>query len=247
MCVVTSRDQICMPVAGRSVIKPVREVYYTLTMAYVSVVWTAAMSFRKTRDLRSPSPSRPRSVIGMSAGTAGDADTLALRQTGTLLVPGAVWLFCALGLGDALVEGTAGYVLKTALLMVAIAFAAWLFLASPCLLVAEDGLRVVNPLRVHWIPFGALETVEVSGLTTVAARRASGRLTVVTSWNGPGVSQKFADSTSPVTQMIERYRDAWRAVDAGAPAARAVVVSWRWQPTLILMGLLAANTIIWLR
>ncbi len=96
-----------------------------------------------------------------------------------MLVPGAVWVGCAFGVLDAVVEGTTGYALRTTLLMSAIAFGAWWVLASPCLEVSPHGLRVVNPLRVHEIPFAPWTRSTVRGLTTVigprGVRTTSGR------------------------------------------------------------------------
>src|SRR3954464_8086845 len=106
----------------------------------------------------------------MRAGTTGASSTLVLRATNTLLVPVAVWLFCVGAVIDAVVEGDLGFVVRAVVLMATLAFAAWMLLASPCLVVEADGVRIVNPLRVHWIPYAALVDVRVRGLTALVAR-----------------------------------------------------------------------------
>ena len=45
-------------------------------------------------------------------GTVGATRTVVLRQTGAVLVPVAVWVVCALALGDAVVEGTPGFAVR---------------------------------------------------------------------------------------------------------------------------------------
>ena len=183
----------------------------------------------------------------MSTGTAGTARSLVLRQTGAVLVPAAVWLFCAVAVADAVIEGSAGYALRITVLMTTIAFAVWLVLASPCLVVEREGLRIVNPLRVHWIPFAALDAVRVGGMTTVTARHQSGRSRSITSWNAPGVPRRFTPSTAPVASVIETFRSSWES-SAGAEGRAAVVeTSLRWRLAMVLLALVAANIAIWLR
>ncbi len=180
----------------------------------------------------------------MAAGVEGTTRPLVLRQAGAVLVPVAVWVFCVVAVADAVVEGSAGYALRVVVLMSCIAFAVWMVLSSPCLVVLRDGLRVVNPLRVHWVPFAALETVRVRGLTTVSARHSSGRVVSITSWNGPGLPRRSGAETAPVTATIERFRAAWERTDSEDPPVLAVT-TWRWGPALALLGLLAANVTIW--
>jgi hypothetical protein len=130
--------------------------------------------------------------------------------------------------------------------MATIAFGAWVVLASPCLVVERDGLRIVNPFRVHWIPFGALDTVTVRGLTTVTARQESGGLRTVTSWNAPGQPRRYA-ATAPVVEVVERSRSVWEQRQRGREAPAVLTTSWRFGPGLVLLTLLAADIAIWLR
>src|ERR1700712_2971389 len=83
-----------------------------------------------------------RSLTRMSTGASGAVRPVVFRQSSAVLVPVGVWLFCFLATADAVVEGTAGYAVEVAVLMAAISFAVWLILASPCLVVETDGVRV---------------------------------------------------------------------------------------------------------
>jgi hypothetical protein len=172
---------------------------------------------------------------------------MVLRQSSTMFAPAALWLFCAVAVADAVVEGTAGFIVRVVVLMSLLAYAAWMLLASPCLVVETDGLRVVNPVRVHWIPFGALDDVRVRGLTAFVARVEGGRLRSVTSWNAPGQPRKYAAETPLVAGIVERARSAWEGRTRGVTTAEVMITSWRGRAALVLVVLLAANIAIWFR
>jgi hypothetical protein len=120
-------------------------------------------------------------------------------------------------------------------------------LASPCLVVESDGVRIVNPLRVHWIPFGALDSVTVRGLTSVTARLGSGQLRSITSWNAPGVPRRYVAETAPVANLIERSRNSWEHRGGGPHATAVLLTELRWRPAVALLVLVAANIAIWFR
>jgi hypothetical protein len=183
----------------------------------------------------------------MSAGTADPARPVVLRQTGAVVVPVAVWLVCTLAIVDAVVEGTLGYALRVLIASGMVAFAVWMLLASPCLSIERGGLRIVNPLRVHWVPFGALDEVSVRGLTSVTVRHPSGRARSITSWNAPGLPRQFTTETAPVTAAIERAVAAWEDRPGKPAEGEVVATSWRWRAALVLVVLVAANISIWLR
>jgi hypothetical protein len=183
----------------------------------------------------------------MSTGADGAVRPVVFRQTSAVLVPVAVWFFCFLATADAVIEGTAGYAFRVAVLMSAISYAVWLVLASPSLLVGTDGVRVVNPFRTHWIPYAALDTVRVRGLVTLDVRRAPGRIGAVTSWNAPGLTRGQTTTASPVVDTVERLRGAWDRAHPGGDGAAIVGISWRWRPILGLVVLLTGNIAIWLR
>jgi hypothetical protein len=172
---------------------------------------------------------------------------MVLRQSSTMFAPVALWLFCAVAVADAVIEGTAGFTVRVVALMSLLAYAAWMLLASPCLVVETDGLRIVNPLRVHWIPFGALDEVRVRGLTTFVAHEEAGGLRSVTSWNAPGQPRKYAAETPPVAGIIERARAAWESRSRGVTTTAVMVTSWRVRAALVLAALVTVNVAIWFR
>ena len=170
-----------------------------------------------------------------------------LRQPYTMLAPVAVWVFCAGAVADAVIEGSPSYAARVVVLMAAVALAAWLLLASPCLVVEPDALRIVNPLRVHHVPFSAVDHVRVRGLTSVIVRQPSGVLRAVTSWNAPGQPRRPSASAPLVTEVFERTRATWESSVRGAPDPAPPVTTWRWRPALSLVVLVVANIAIWFR
>ncbi|MCW2801504.1 MAG: hypothetical protein JWQ70_2976 [Aeromicrobium sp.] len=114
-----------------------------------------------------------------------------LKQTGlSRVVPIAVWVCCVLASADGIIEGTAGFAVRTILAMVAVAYATWIVLFSPCLEVDAEGITIVNLVRIVTVPFGALVDLRVGGAVSVIARFAEGRERKVTSWNAPGVTRR---------------------------------------------------------
>ena len=182
----------------------------------------------------------------MGTGTVGMARTVVLRQTGAVLIPVAVWALCVLALADAVVEGTPTFAVRVGVVASAVAWAVWVGLASPCMVVERAGLRIINPLRTHWVPYGALDEVRVRGLTSVTARHVSGRLRSITSWNAPGVPLRYTAAAPPVATVIEHFRSDWEQRSTGDTEALATT-SWRWRPALALLALVAASIAIWLR
>lgn len=185
-------------------------------------------------------------MIRASAQTDG-ADAVVLRQSGAVLVPVAVWGVCAGVVVDSLVEGgTPLDQVRTVLVMVSISFVAWMFLASPCLVLVRSGVRVVNLVRVHWIPFEVLDEVQARGLTALVVRDRAGRLRRITSWNAPGVPRAYSASTPPVARAIEQRRRSWEGASRTDPAA-ALVTTWRWRPLLGLLLVVLVQVTIWWR
>jgi hypothetical protein len=182
----------------------------------------------------------------MSAGAVGPSRPLVLRAKNTMLVPIAIWAFCFGAVADAVIEGSASFIVHVVVLMAGIAFLAWMALASPCLVVQVDGLRVVNPLRVHWMPYAALGEVRVRGLTTLTARTSTDEVRSVTSWNAPGQPRTHTLDTPSVAELIERSRSAWEH-RAGAGETAGMVTSWRLREIAVLAVLVVANIAIWFR
>jgi hypothetical protein len=178
--------------------------------------------------------------------TTSDASApVALRQSGAVLVPVVVWVFCVLVTTlSVLDDGSLVESARTALVMASVAFLAWMFLSSPCLVIERDGLRVVNPLRSHWVPFDALDDVQVRGLTTLVVRTARGGRARVTSWNGPGLPRAFTTALPPVARAIEQRRTSWERRGEADPGA-AALTTWRWRPLLGLLVVVVVQVTIW--
>ena len=116
------------------------------------------------------------------SATSDGSRPVVLRQSGAVLVSVVVWVFCAFLVTLSLFQdGSAADTGRTLLVMGSIAFLDWMFLFSPCLVLERSGLRVVNPLRAHWVPFEVLDDVEVRGLTTLVVRTGPERRSRITS------------------------------------------------------------------
>lgn len=178
--------------------------------------------------------------------TTSDASRpVVLRQSGAVLVPVVVWVFCVLVTVLSLLEdGSIADTGRTVLVMGSVAFLAWMFLSSPCLVVEPSGLRVVNPLRSHWVPFGALDDVQVRGLTTLVVRTAGGGRARITSWNGPGLPRAFTTALPPVARAIEQRRGSWERTGRADPDA-APLTTWRWRPLACLIFVALVQVTIW--
>jgi hypothetical protein len=183
----------------------------------------------------------------MSGGAAGPSRPLVLRAKNTMLVPIALWAFCVGALADAVIEGSVSFIVDVAVLMATIAFLAWLAFASPCLVVQVEGLRVVNPLRVHWIPYAALDEVRVRGLTTLTARASTGEVRSVTSWNAPGQPRTPQLETPSVAELVERTRYAWEVRSGAGEPDQSMITTWRIREVAVLAVLVVANIAIWFR
>ncbi|MCW2818873.1 MAG: hypothetical protein JWR42_1660 [Marmoricola sp.] len=183
-----------------------------------------------------------------------------LRQSGAVMVPLAVWLVGAACVVDAVVEGSPAYAVRTVVVVAAVSYLAWVGLFSPRLEVGPDAARVVNPLRVHEVPYAALEDVEVRGLVVLSYRGQGEELRRVTSWNAPGLPRRRPArgavprgrsaapgpvEQSPSTVTLERFRDAWaRAGGAVRDVGRTGAVSWRTREAAVLLGLVGLAFVI---
>ncbi|MCW2868207.1 MAG: hypothetical protein JWR20_2395, partial [Marmoricola sp.] len=122
-----------------------------------------------------------------------------------------------------------------------------------------DALRVVNPVRVHEVPYAALGDVDVRGLVVLSYRGEGDRPRRVTSWNAPGIPRRrpvrgvagargraATPAPTPVEQSastvtLDRFRDAWaRAGGAARDAGRTGTVAWRTRE----LGVLAALVVL---
>lgn len=197
-----------------------------------------------------------------------------LRQSGvSRIAPIAVWVVCVVAAGDAIVEGTASFAVRTILVMAAVALAAWIVLASPHFAVDAEGVTIVNPARVVTVPFGALGQLRAGGLVSVEARFASGRERTITSWNAPGVQRRRprpglgprggagilggdprayavprpTSTTSETIIAVDRFRTPWERDNPEGDSRAAATTSWRWREWLMLAVLIVVNVAIRLR
>jgi hypothetical protein len=155
----------------------------------------------------------------------------------------------------------------------AMAAAPWLFLASwfvyvsqwrPSLRTEVHGLELVNGLRDHWIPFGAIDDIEVRHTVVV---RAAGRR--YASWGAPTTPGAFGSGFSHASDLLSRpygilpgterirqheaktgrdaivaaWQDARTAGMAGTAGTAGTVTS-SWNRPAIVVGILAAVWVI---
>ncbi|RAN70796.1 hypothetical protein B5P43_34720 [Bacillus sp. SRB_336] len=106
---------------------------------------------------------------------------MSLYSTGTRVLASVAWAFCAFFALNLLLTGTAASVWHFLPSLVLAAWAVFLLLWRPRLMVGADGLTVVNILRSHRIPFGALKAVRVA--QSVSLDTTSKR---IPSWGAPG-------------------------------------------------------------
>lgn len=201
-----------------------------------------------------------------------------LKQTGlSRVVPIAVWVFCVLACADAIIEGTAGFALRTFVALAAVALAVWIVLYSPNLGVDADGLTMVNPIRVVHVPFGALIEVKIGAAVAVVARYADGRERKIVSWNAPGVPRRQSlrsvggiggpgaagmvtgrnslptpparprPQGSPVALAVDASRASWEQAHPGGDSLAMATITWRWREWLVLALLIIGNVAIRLR
>lgn len=172
---------------------------------------------------------------------------VALRQRGATVIPVTIAVLGVLFTVASFAQDSFGNAVYTLLLMATVWFGFWLLLGRPALVVDDDGVSVVNPVRTTRIPFGALDDFKVGGLAVFFARTGGdGRVRKISSWNAPGVPRRpprrpsyLGDNLgapperrslqSPTTLQVEPRLEAWqRSHRQGEPSARATS-SWAWR------------------
>lgn len=181
-------------------------------------------------------------------------DPISLRHSQAVWVPIVVWSFCALALGDAIVEGTPGYALSVAVLVTAVSYVVYIVLARPNLLVDAAGITIVNVLHTNRIPFEALVDVRIGGMASVIARTDGGGERKVTSWNAPGVSRRQPQrgdthpaSESETERIIRDRWEAWQRIDRVDADLSVLDRRWNWRELGVAATLIALNIAIVLR
>ncbi|MDQ0278239.1 hypothetical protein QO003_002542 [Arthrobacter silviterrae] len=144
-----------------------------------------------------------------------------LHSTPTRALAVVAWLFCAFFALNLLMTGTPAGIWHFLPWLLLVAWALFVLLWRPRLEVRQGGLAVVNLLREHTVPFGALRAVRVA--QNVSLDTASGR---IVSWGAPGAGKlgpKMLTGTGgartmaslPCTQAaVEAAWDAWERAQA---------------------------------
>lgn len=109
---------------------------------------------------------------------------MSLYSTGTRVLAAAAWAFCAFFALNLVLTGTAAAVWHFLPSLALVAWTVHLLLWRPRLVVRAEGLTVVNILREHRIPFGALKAVRVA--QSVSLDTTAGR---IASWGAPGAGR----------------------------------------------------------
>lgn len=197
------------------------------------------------------------------------AEPITLRQAQAVWVPIVIWVFFALALGDAIVEGSAGYAFRVTCGVALAAYIVYIALARPYLRIDDEGLTVANVLRTNRIPFAALTDIRVGGLAVVYARTADGGERKITSWNAPGVPRRpprrsdispmsgtnggFGERRRSVTgeseveRLVRNRWDAWKRKTPQDQEPSVLERRWNLRTLAIALALIALNIAIRLR
>lgn len=151
----------------------------------------------------------------------------------------ALWM-----LVDAAVRGAWTLVVLASPWLLALVMLCWALLVRPCVEVRRDGLRVVNLLRTHQVPWAEIEHLSVRYQLMV--ERTDGR--VLRAWGSPTVERPraddFDDPTShkrpfvDVTTVIEHARGAMGTV--ASPGWTRIV----WWPYAVVAGLMCLGALL---
>jgi|SRR6185312_13890602 len=182
----------------------------------------------------------------------------AIYSTPTRVLGVASMALCAFFTLNLLLTGSAAAIWQFLPWLLLAGWAFYVLLWRPRLLVDAGGLRVINILREHTIPFSELTAVRV--LQTVSFDTTAGR---IPSWGAPGAGRLGPKMTTgadgsrtaslPLTQAaVQNAWDAWEGAahhaphDAGAPSADhpasqpgpAGKVASRWNVPAAVVGVL---------
>ena len=170
-----------------------------------------------------------------------EPSVLVRTPSGTWL-PILVWAMAAWMAVDAVWRaGLAG--LRYWPVLALIAWAAYLLLWAPRVLVGSDGVRVVNLLRDYRLPYSAITDIE-TGWTVRIDYRDADQVRRVYCWNAPPVRPQrrptAAGGVRPVSGLhdgITELRRRWTDTPLGEAPAE---VRWRWPHWLVLAALVVA-------
>lgn len=193
--------------------------------------------------------------------------TVAVRNTGNVVVAVAVWFFCLVAVVDGILRGSADYILHDFLVVAAVSLAAWIVFFRPRLILHSDGLRMINLIRSYNIPFASLVTWRVGGALVVEVRTEGDRIRRITSWGAPGVRRQRPQLSSvmgrnrgptsdlgtagmanqdlrSVTEVAMEHREReWRRTHPTA-AEGVASATWNWLPLTVLVVLIVARVAV---
>ncbi|GAA4655871.1 PH domain-containing protein [Arthrobacter cryoconiti] len=191
-------------------------------------------------------------------GSSGGHGSLSLYSIPTRALAVTAWVFCAFFASNLLLTGTAAAIWHFLPSLLVAAWALYVLLWRPRLLVTNDGLTVVNILREHRIPFSALKSIRVG--QNVALETTDGR---IGSWGAPSAGKlgprreagsrgiPGTPALSPTQAGIQRAWDAWEqregdtlkpeltgvSGDGSAVAGLTFAVESRWSVAVAVVSL----------
>jgi hypothetical protein len=173
---------------------------------------------------REPVNGQPNSVPGLDT-TARPATTH--RSASARPVAAAVWLFAAGTLAWLVIAGDTNSALHAAPWLALLSWFIYVSQWRPCLRIDGSGFEIINGLRNHQIPFGAVRDIEVR-LTTVIW--AGGRKYVC--WGAPTPPTAFGSGFQHQVSLKSRPFAALpsneRLSQAERPTGRdAIVAAWQ--------------------
>ncbi|AIY03417.1 hypothetical protein ART_3818 [Arthrobacter sp. PAMC 25486] len=187
--------------------------------------------------------------------------TTAVYSAPTRVLAVAAWAFCAFFTVNLLMTGSPASIWAFLPWLLLTAWGVHVLLWRPRLLINQDGVRVVNILREHTVPFSELTALRV--LHTVSFDTSAG---LIPSWGAPGSGrlgpkmQSTPDGSRTVAALphsqivVQSAWDAWERAqhqpkhDAGAPSpgqpasqpGRLGKVTSRWNVPAAVVGILLA-------
>jgi hypothetical protein len=193
--------------------------------------------------------------------------SVTVRSGGNVVVAIAVWLFCAVALVDGILRGTPGYIVHVTLVVAAVSLAGWIVFFRPRLIVADEGLTMINLVRTYHIPFGSLQSWKVGGTMQAEFRLEGDRIQKATSWGAPGVRRQRpalsavmgrnrgpiptpgtagmanADLRSVTELAVEHREREWQRAH---PHGEETVArrTWNWLPVALLVVLILARVAV---
>jgi hypothetical protein len=136
-----------------------------------------------------------------------------------------VWLCCGIVAGYLLLVQDIGNFLRFGPFVALTAWLAYLAQWLPRLVISRDGVRIVNGLKTHTIPFSQVQDLEVRHSVRITA---NGRR--FTSWGAPvprnAIAAGLDVSRGRQIQVLTPTNEHLRAAEATDPGRDAIVQAW---------------------